>query len=107
MTTIDDSRPVSVPSPATGGNLMPTLSGRYSHDTAIFESEQDRIFERMWFCAVRSADLPSPAPSARFGRPGERAGGAWRDGALDAFLNICRHRGAMLCSKIPGWSTGT
>jgi Rieske 2Fe-2S family protein len=103
MTTIDDSRPVSVPTPATGGNLMPTLSGRYYYDTAIFESEQDRIFERMWFCAVRSADLPSPGAFRRVqvGRESVLVVRG-RDGALNAFLNVCRHRGAMLCSEDSG-----
>jgi glycine betaine catabolism A len=103
MTTIDDSRPVSVPTPATGGNLMPTLSGRYYYDTAIFESEQDRIFERMWFCAVRSADLPSPGAfrKVQVGRESVLVVRG-RDGALNAFLNVCRHRGAMLCSEDSG-----
>lgn len=103
MTTIDDSRPVSVPTPATGGNLLPTLSGRYYYDTAIFESEQDRIFERMWFCAVRSADLPSPGAfrKVQVGRESVLVVRG-RDGALNAFLNVCRHRGAMLCSGDSG-----
>ncbi|WNG84055.1 aromatic ring-hydroxylating dioxygenase subunit alpha [Mycobacterium sp. ITM-2016-00316] len=102
MTTIDESRPLPVNTPATG-NLMPTLSGRYYYDTAIFEAEQDRIFERMWFCAVRSADLPSPGAFRRVqvGRESVLVVRG-RDGALNAFLNVCRHRGAMLCSEDSG-----
>ena len=63
----------TVPNPAVGGSLpddpttgghvvaaepesslIPTLPGRYYTDPAVFEREQEVVFERMWFCAVRS-----------------------------------------------------
>src|SRR3712207_2065259 len=41
-------------------SLISTLPGQYYTDPAIFALEQTRVFETMWFCAVRSADLPTP-----------------------------------------------
>jgi Rieske 2Fe-2S family protein len=41
-------------------SLISTLPGHYYTDPAVFSLEQTRIFETMWFCAVRSADLPTP-----------------------------------------------
>jgi len=94
--------------PATGSpelpaSLIPTLPGTTYTDTTIFELEQERIFERMWFCAVRSADLPDPGNfrTVQIGRESVLVTRS-RDGALRAFLNICRHRGARLCVEETG-----
>jgi len=35
------------------GSLLTTLPGRSYTDQATFEREQESIFERLWFCAVR------------------------------------------------------
>jgi Rieske 2Fe-2S family protein len=81
-------------------SLIPTLPGRYYTDPGIFEREQARIFETMWFCVARSGDLANPGSfrSARVGRESVLVVRG-RDGALRAFLNICRHRGATLCAE--------
>ncbi len=42
------------------GSLISTLPGSYYTDPTIFAMEQDKVFESMWFCAVRSADLDKP-----------------------------------------------
>jgi Rieske 2Fe-2S family protein len=83
--------------------LRATLPGDYYVSDAVFAAEQERIFENMWFCAVRSSDL---------GRPGDfkkiQVGSEsvllvrGRDGLLRAFLNVCRHRGAQLCTEAEG-----
>ena len=101
MTTIDDPQPVGAPAP--GGNLIATLGGKYYYDTAIFEAEQSRIFEQMWFCAARTADLAT-AGAFRKVQIGSESVLLVRgkDGALNAFLNVCRHRGAMLCTEESG-----
>ncbi len=55
-------------------SLIPTLPGYTYVDEAVFRAEQERIFEQMWFCAVRSADLDKAGRLAdRPDRTGERA----------------------------------
>jgi Rieske 2Fe-2S family protein len=51
---------------ATGlpAGLIPTLPGRYYTDPGIFAAEQAAIFESLWFCAMRSAELPGPGSLA-------------------------------------------
>src|SRR5690606_28268041 len=44
----------------TGTSLIPTLPGSYYTDPEIFEREKSRIFQRNWFAAARSTDLPEP-----------------------------------------------
>ncbi|GHH33205.1 aromatic ring-hydroxylating oxygenase subunit alpha [Lentzea cavernae] len=84
-------------------SLIPTLPGSAYVDPAIFELEQQNIFERMWFCAVRSADLPDAGDfrTVQIGRESVLVTRS-RDGSLRAFLNICRHRGAKLCVEETG-----
>ena len=84
-------------------SLMPTLSGRYYTDPDIFRREQEGIFEAAWFCAARSDDLPTPGAyeTVQIGRESVIVARG-RDGRLNAFLNACRHRGALLCSEAKG-----
>ncbi|MCR3749973.1 aromatic ring-hydroxylating oxygenase subunit alpha [Lentzea californiensis] len=84
-------------------SLIPTLPGNTYTDPAIFALEQQNIFERMWVCAVRSADLPDPGNfrTVQIGRESVLVTRS-RDGSLRAFLNICRHRGAKLCTEENG-----
>jgi Rieske 2Fe-2S family protein len=82
------------------GSLIPTLPGASYTDPAIFEREQDRIFERMWFCAGR-VDQPGAYVTAMVGRESVLVTRS-NDGAAKAFLNICRHRGARLCADDEG-----
>ena len=86
-----------------GGSLRPTLAGRYYTDPAIFAREQAAIFEAMWFCAVRASDLATPGAfrTVQVGRESVLIVRG-RDGQLRSFLNICRHRGAMLCTEAAG-----
>jgi Rieske 2Fe-2S family protein len=86
-----------------GPSLIPTLAGRYYTDPDVFAREQESIFERMWFCAVRSSDLGAPGAfrKVQVGRESVLVIRG-RDGALRAFLNICRHRGAQLCTEPSG-----
>lgn len=107
MTTIDAPLgapdPTTFSTPAPGSNLMPTLGGGWYSDHTIFSSEQEAIFERMWFCAARSADLATPGAfkKVQVGRESVLVVRA-KDGALNGFLNVCRHRGAMLCTEESG-----
>ena len=80
-------------------SLKSTLPGHYYADPAVFALEQARIFEATWFAVARSADLASPGSfrTADVGRESVIVIRG-RDGALRAFLNVCRHRGARLCT---------
>lgn len=84
-------------------SLMATLPGHFYTDPAIFALEQSRIFETGWFCSVLSADLPNPGDfeTVQIGRESVLIARG-RDGALNAFLNVCRHRGARVCTDASG-----
>jgi Rieske 2Fe-2S family protein len=84
-------------------SLISTLPGHYYTDPAIFGLEQSQVFENMWFGAVRSSDLPTPGSfkKVQVGRESVLVVRS-RDGQLRAFLNICRHRGAQICTEDSG-----
>ncbi|MFF9393677.1 aromatic ring-hydroxylating oxygenase subunit alpha [Streptomyces griseoluteus] len=84
-------------------SLIPTLPGRCYTDPEVFRREQEALLESMWFCAVRSADLDRPG-AFRTVRVGRESVLVTRDrtGALRAFLNVCRHRGARLRTEESG-----
>ncbi|MFK8909195.1 aromatic ring-hydroxylating dioxygenase subunit alpha [Streptomyces sp. YS-3] len=84
-------------------SLLRTLPGRYYCDPAVFVREQERIFEALWFCAVRAADLDRPG-AFRTVQVGRESVLVVRtsEGALRAFLNVCRHRGARVCAEESG-----
>ncbi|MEU3273417.1 aromatic ring-hydroxylating dioxygenase subunit alpha [Saccharomonospora sp. NPDC006951] len=84
-------------------SLIRTLPGRYYTDPAVFAAEQTKVFESMWFCAARGAEIPEKGSFRTVTVGGEsvivtRA----RDGRPRAFLNVCRHRGARLCTEDAG-----
>ena len=84
-------------------SLIATLPGEHYTDPAVFALEQERIFEDMWFCATRAAELDKPGAfrTCQVGRESVLISRA-RDGSVKAFLNICRHRGAKLCTEESG-----
>jgi Rieske 2Fe-2S family protein len=85
------------------GSLLATLPGRAYTDPAVFAREQEAIFERLWFCAVRAAEFPA-AGEFRVAQVGRESVLVvrQRDGGLRAFLNVCRHRGSRLCPQEAG-----
>ncbi len=85
------------------GSLISTLPGRAYTDESIFAREQEHIFETMWFCVARADDLPSPGAfrTVTVGRESILLTRA-RDGSIHAFFNVCRHRGARLCTEPSG-----
>lgn len=92
--------PSSAPS---GPALIPTLAGDAYTDRGFFAAEQERIFEQMWFCAVLAADVPTAGAfrTVAVGRESVLVVRG-RDGTLRAFLNSCRHRGALICDQPEG-----
>ncbi|MET7764616.1 aromatic ring-hydroxylating dioxygenase subunit alpha [Streptomyces sp. NPDC005393] len=88
---------------ATASSLIATLPGHWYTAPQIFRREQEHLFEALWFCAVRSADLDRPGAfrTVQVGRESVLITRN-RGGELRAFLNICRHRGARLCTEESG-----
>ncbi len=84
-------------------SLISTLPGRFYTDPTIFALEQANIFEDMWFCAVRASDLAGPG-SFRTVQIGTESIliSRTRTGDVRAFFNVCRHRGAALCTEPAG-----
>ena len=100
----DTAVAASVPAdPGGTAALPPTLAGSYYTDPGVFAREQDRVFQSLWCCAVRCADLAAPGAfrSCQVARESVLCVRG-SDGQLRAFLNICRHRGARLCPAESG-----
>ncbi len=87
--------------------IEPTLEGAYYCDPVILGREWERVFGRSWLCAGREERLKSPGDY--FTLPVGRESVIVlrdRDGRLHAFYNVCRHRGARLCSADEGHFKG-
>ncbi|MBT2405004.1 MULTISPECIES: aromatic ring-hydroxylating dioxygenase subunit alpha [unclassified Streptomyces] len=84
-------------------SLIATLPGASYTDPDIFRLEQEYIFESMWFCVARSSELAKPGAFKTVDVGSEsilvtRS----RDNSIRAFFNVCRHRGAKLCTEESG-----
>lgn len=90
-------------SPTLPSSLLSTLPGLYYHDPNVFALEQEKVFEQLWICAVRSADLAEAGQyrTVQVGRE-EVLLVRGHDNMLRAFFNVCRHRGARLCVETAG-----
>jgi Rieske 2Fe-2S family protein len=84
-----------------------SLPGQWYTSEAIFARERERIFDRSWLCVARSEDLAAPGDYLLLDQFGESVilvrGD---DGTARAFYNVCRHRGARLCSTERGRFAG-
>ena len=70
---------------------------------AIFDLEQERIFNKCWLYLGHESEVEKPGDYRRrdvMGRPVFFARG--NDGQVRAFLNTCPHRGAMICRQDEG-----
>jgi len=74
-----------------------TLPYRWYSDAEILRREQERIFARSWTYGGRAAEVAEPGSyvTTRAGDVPILVSRA-RDGELRAFVNVCRHRGAVL-----------
>jgi Rieske 2Fe-2S family protein len=81
-------------------SLIATLPGHAYTDPAYFAREQERIFEAIWFCVARAGDIATPGAfrTVQVGRESILVSRG-RRGNVNAFFNICRHRGATLCTE--------
>ena len=88
--------------------FVSTLPGRYYYDSTIYDQEIERIFSEMWVCVGRAETLPDPGSYQLVTLGNESiiiVRG--RDRHLRAFYNVCRHRGARLCSEVAGQLKGS
>ena len=83
MTTIGDTR---------------TIPWSWYTDPTVLQLEQDRIFRRFWQYVGRADEVAEPG-SFTATRAGDVPVVLMRDdaGVLRAFLNVCRHRGSIIC----------
>ncbi len=88
--------------------FVSTLPGRYYYDAAIYEQEMERIFSQMWVCVGRVETLPVPG-TYQLVTLGQESiiVVRGRDQQLRAFYNVCRHRGARLCTETAGQLKGS
>jgi len=75
-----------------------TLPWSWYTDPAVLELERDRIFRRSWQYVGRADEVAEPGSYATT-RAGHIPVVLIRDeeGTLRAFLNVCRHRGSLVC----------
>ncbi len=83
--------------------VKPTLPSHYYYAQDIYELEKERIFYSMWFYVGRVSDVPNPGDYI-VRRIGDESVIITRDkkGELQAFYNVCRHRGTRLCATEEG-----
>lgn len=82
------------------------VNSRAYTDPDLFEREMELIFERSWVFLAHESQLPQPNDylTTRLGRqPVVVCRDS--DGELRAFLNRCRHRGAVVCRADAGNSS--
>ncbi|HEU4400831.1 MAG TPA: aromatic ring-hydroxylating dioxygenase subunit alpha [Candidatus Polarisedimenticolia bacterium] len=80
-----------------------TLPGRFYHDPAIYQEELRRIFSSMWLCVGRDEDVAKPGDYMTRAI-GSESVIVMRDarGEVNAFHNVCRHRGSRLLTEASG-----
>src|SRR5882757_5680507 len=80
------------------GGLEQTLPSSWYYAEDIHALEKERIFCREWLCVAREEELAAPGDFRILDVADESIILVRnRQGALRAFYNVCRHRGARLC----------
>jgi Rieske 2Fe-2S family protein len=84
-----------------------TLPARYYTDPAQFLREIESFFFKGWFCAGRADCIPAAGDYFLREIAGESIIIVRNDaGLIEAFYNVCRHRGTRLCSEAEGSFAG-
>ena len=84
-----------------------TLPARYYTDSALFRQEIESFFFQGWICAGRADNIPNAGDYFLREIAGESIIVVRGDsGLVEAFYNVCRHRGTRLCSAAEGSFAG-
>ncbi len=85
-----------------------TLTCHYYYDPVLYEQEQQHIFSQHWFCVGHISAFAGPGAYKTITLGGESIVVARQsESSLHAFLNVCRHRGARLCTEETGRLKGS
>ena len=88
-----------------------TLPAEYYVDRKFFDLEMERLFARMWVSAGRTEQVARPGQFFVRELLGESIivvnGGPASAGRVNAFYNVCRHRGTRLCTEDTGAFSGS
>ncbi|MFO0995250.1 MAG: aromatic ring-hydroxylating dioxygenase subunit alpha [Alphaproteobacteria bacterium] len=84
-----------------------TLPSRYYYGEDIYEQEKEKIFYRSWFSVARAEEVAKPRDYV-VRTVGDESMIIARDdtGAINAFYNVCPHRGNRLCTEAAGTFRG-
>nr|MCS5632405.1 Rieske (2Fe-2S) protein [Pirellulaceae bacterium] len=79
------------------------LEGTFYTDDTVYQLDIDRVWRRGWLFAGHTCDVPSPGDYFTFG-VGSDSILVLRDdgGQINAFHNVCSHRGTILCDVSQG-----
>ncbi len=79
------------------------LERAFYTDPEVYERDLDRVFRRHWHCIAHESVIPNPNDYELFRMASEQVI-LTRDGEgrIHALLNICRHRGAEVCTSQKG-----
>lgn len=81
-------------------SMQQTLPSSWYKQDRFFDLEREHIFLKEWLCASREEDLPEAGDHKVLDVMGESIILLRNaDGQLRAFYNVCRHRGAQLCTR--------
>jgi glycine betaine catabolism A len=84
-----------------------TLPAHYYTDSRFFHHEIEKFFFEGWICAGRADNIPKAGDYFLREIAGESVIVVRDDaGLVEAFYNVCRHRGTRLCSTAEGTFAG-
>ncbi|MEE8426789.1 MAG: aromatic ring-hydroxylating dioxygenase subunit alpha [Woeseiaceae bacterium] len=93
----------SIPDLIAGQKPGYALEQQFYTDPAIYELELEKIICKNWILAGHESELPNPGDFKVLKVANEsaiiiRA----KDGTVNAFANVCRHRGSLVCLESKG-----
>ena len=85
-----------------------TLPAKYYTDPAYYRDELEHFFGRMWVYVGRTDQIPGPGDYFLRDILGESIIVTRNQtGGVNAFYNLCRHRGTQLCDRAEGHFAGS